>query len=105
MRARGTRRWSAVRGLDTVMAAQREVARESGCAFWNLRAAMGGKGSMPSWVRAGLAQPDYVHFTLPGYRLLGETLYELLMSQYDIFLSVRKQLEQAPGALPAQPLR
>lgn len=79
-------------GVDLILDAQRRAALENGCGFWNLRAAMGGAGSMKQWVKAGLAQGDYVHLTAPGYRLLGDSLYELIMGQYGIFLSMRKQI-------------
>ncbi len=79
-------------GTDLILAAQRQAAIEHGCAFWNLRAAMGGAGSMKQWVRAGLAQGDYVHLTAAGYKLVGQALYELIMGQYAIFVSIRKQV-------------
>ncbi|MBI5282987.1 MAG: hypothetical protein HY858_14980 [Candidatus Solibacter usitatus] len=79
-------------GVGQVLAAQRDAALESGCAFWNLRAAMGGRGSMKQWVQAGLAQGDYVHLTSPGYRLVGDSLYELIMGQYGVFVTVRRQV-------------
>lgn len=85
-------RWIPQSGLDKIIAAQREAALAAGCAFWNLRAAMGGKGSMGQWVRAGLAQADHVHFTGPGYRLIAQSMHELLMAQFEIFTSVRKQI-------------
>lgn len=47
---------------------------------------------MTQWVQAGLAQGDYVHFTGEGYRRLGETLFELLMAQYGVFETVRRQV-------------
>ena len=91
----GLRSWRRVTpypGVDRILQAQREAALANGCAFWNLRAAMGGKGSMKQWVQAGLAQGDYVHLTTPGYRLVGDSLYELIMGQYGIFQTVRRQL-------------
>jgi lysophospholipase L1-like esterase len=91
----GLRAWRRVTpypGVDRILQAQREAALANGCAFWNLRAAMGGKGSMKQWVQAGLAQGDYVHLTTPGYRLVGDSLYELIMGQYGIFQTVRRQL-------------
>lgn len=78
--------------VDHILAAQRDAALAAGCAFWNLRAAMGGKGSMRQWVNAGMAQGDFVHLTPAGYRLWGEALSGLLLGQYDIFLSVRRQI-------------
>lgn len=77
--------------VSPIVAAQKDAALETGCAFWNLRAAMGGRGSMQQWVRAGLAQGDYVHLTGEGYRLWGQALYELLLDQYGIFQAVRRQ--------------
>jgi len=79
-------------GTDQILAAQRKAALEHRCAFWNLRAAMGGPGSMKQWVRAGLAQGDYVHLTAAGYRLVGDALYELILGQYEIFLSIRNKI-------------
>lgn len=79
-------------GTDLILAAQRKAALEHGCAFWNLRAAMGGAGSMKQWVRAGLAQGDYVHLTAAGYKLVGQALYELILGQYAIFVSIRRQV-------------
>jgi lysophospholipase L1-like esterase len=88
----GRGRWIPQTGLDKIITAQREAALAAGCAFWNLRAAMGGRGSMGQWVRAGLAQADHVHFTVPGYRLIAQSMHELLMAQFEIFASVRKQI-------------
>lgn len=88
---RTRRKLAPVDNVSPIVAAQRDAAFETGCAFWNLRAAMGGRSSMQQWVRAGLAQGDYVHLTTVGYRLWGQTLYELLAGQYGIFQSVRRQ--------------
>ena len=84
--------WRSYPGVDMILAAQKEVALATGCAFWNWRSAMGGRGSMALWVRAGLAAPDYVHFSSAGYRLLGQSLGELMLSQFDIFATVRRQV-------------
>jgi lysophospholipase L1-like esterase len=77
--------------LDQVIAIQRAVARESGCAFWDWRAAMGGPGSVRQWVQAGLGQGDYTHLTGAGYRLTASTLFDELMSQYNRFLAIRAE--------------
>ena len=44
---------------------------------------------MRQWVAAGMAVNDHVHFSGPGYRMLGDALFRDLMSQYDIFLKAR----------------
>jgi hypothetical protein len=43
---------------------------------------MGGLGSMAKWEKGGLAQKDRIHFTRPGYLLLGDLLFGALMDAY-----------------------
>ena len=76
-------------GIEGIIADQRAVCRELGCAYWDLRARMGGSGSMRHWVYAGFAQNDYVHFTSEGYRRLGAVLFGDLMQQYEAFRKAR----------------
>jgi lysophospholipase L1-like esterase len=84
--------WQPLDGVDTVVEAQREAALANGCPFWDLRAKMGGKGSMQQWISAGMAQLDHVHFTAPGYRLLGDAVFRDLMSQYEVFVKARADI-------------
>ena len=63
--------WQAMDQIDMIIEAQREAAVANGCAFWDMRAKMGGKGSMQQWVTAGMAQYDHVHFTVPGIQDAG----------------------------------
>lgn len=99
--------WQPMDSLDIIVEAQRQAAEAQGCPFWDLRAKMGGKGAMQQWVNAGMAQYDHVHFTAPGYRMLGDAVFRDLMSQYDIYLKARADLvAQGDGAnsgAPAQP--
>jgi lysophospholipase L1-like esterase len=81
--------WQTLEKVDVIAEAQRQAALANGCAFWDLRAKMGGKGSMLRWVAAGMAQADHVHFTGPGYKMLGDAVFRDVMSQYDIFLQAR----------------
>jgi lysophospholipase L1-like esterase len=81
--------WLPMENIDMIVEAQRQAAIASGCAFWDLRAKMGGKGSMQQWVTAGMAQIDHVHFTGAGYRMLGDAVFRDLMSQYEVFLKAR----------------
>jgi lysophospholipase L1-like esterase len=93
--------WVTMDGIDMIVQAQREAAIANGCAFWDERAKMGGKGSMLKWVTAGMAQADHVHFTAPGYHMLGDAVFRDLMSQYDIFLQARQAIV---AEVPAEPL-
>jgi lysophospholipase L1-like esterase len=65
-----------------VIRALREAAAETGCAFWDAQAAIGGEGAMFSWMREGLAQPDGVHLTQAGYERQGRMLFDRLMAAY-----------------------
>lgn len=100
---RAGRAWTPHDNLDRIVDAQREAALGTGCAFLDLRAKMGGKGSMEHWVLAGLAQYDRVHFTSPGYRMLGQSMYRELAQHYTTFSSVREKLiSLSPGNLNGQ---
>jgi hypothetical protein len=87
--------WIPMDNIDLIVEAQREAAAATGCAFWDLRAKMGGKGAMREWVLAGMAQGDYVHFTGPGYRMIGDAVFRDLMGQYEIFLKARESIAAA----------
>lgn len=92
LRKRG---WTRAPRLDLVIQAQRDAAQANRAAFWDTHARMGGEGSMRTWVQAGLAGRDHVHFSSAGYRRLGETLYQDLMVQYNEFQSLRRQWTSA----------
>ncbi len=58
---------------------QRKVADRAGCAFFDVRRAMGGDGSMGRWVAEGLGWADYAHLTPRGQATLGKALFQALM--------------------------
>jgi len=64
--------------LTEVIDIQRDLANTLNVAFWDWRTQMGGPRVVTLWVRAGLSQPDCIHFTGEGYRLLGTTLFNQL---------------------------
>ena len=51
---------------------------------------MGGLKSMSRWQSEGLAQADKVHFTVKGYRYMGDMLYHALMQSYKEYLESKK---------------
>jgi lysophospholipase L1-like esterase len=69
--------------LGWIIEAQRDVAEELGCGFIDLQALMGGAGARDAWQRHGLAQPDGVHLTARGYRVVGERLAEQIIAAYE----------------------
>jgi lysophospholipase L1-like esterase len=65
---------------ELVERVQKELAAEHGCAFFSMRDAMGGPGSMKQWVKDGLALPDHVHFTREGYQKMADILIDDLLA-------------------------
>lgn len=70
--------------IETIRDAQRDAAFATGAAFWDSYMAMGGKNSMVTWVHSNppLGQKDYTHMTNEGARLMGQMLWEAIISEY-----------------------
>ncbi len=60
--------------LARVVRELRRAASEHACAFWDLREAMGGEGSMSKFMAHGYAAPDRVHLTRAGSRVMARRL-------------------------------
>ena len=65
---------------DLVERVQKALAAEHGCAFFSMRDAMGGPGSMKQWVKDGLGLADHVHFTREGYTRLADIIIDDLLA-------------------------
>lgn len=74
----GANKGNTLPGLDTVVEAQREIAARNGLDFFDLRASMGGAGSIEDWHAKGLAAGDKLHFTAQGYQLIGNSVADHL---------------------------
>ena len=59
-----------------------ELAKEYDAAVWDQFDIMGGLSSMRKWQDEGLAQRDKIHFTKPGYILMGDLLFNALIERY-----------------------
>ena len=72
------------RHTETMVRAQREVAFEEGCAFFDSVAAMGGPGSLRRWLQQTprLAEPDLKHLNHRGRDRMGEMIFEALVARY-----------------------
>jgi lysophospholipase L1-like esterase len=77
--------------IKKLVAAQRNVARESGVAFWTTYEAMGGEGSMAKWVKKGLGGGDLTHPSPQGAEALGDLLFKSLTTGFDAWLSRHPQ--------------
>jgi len=72
--------------LETVRDQLKQVAFDTNSAFFDMYACMGGKNSMVSWVEAGIAAKDYIHFSPSGSRKIAVLLYQALLSDYNTYL-------------------
>jgi lysophospholipase L1-like esterase len=68
--------------LHTVIAAERQIAHESGCAFFDLFAAMGGDGSLGRMRQAQLISDDLVHPRARGGDVLGALFASALVDAW-----------------------
>ena len=83
--AEGGGEWRTLPTILDVVAVQREVAAQQGCAFWNAFGAMGGRGAIQRWATwdPAMAQEDRVHLTRAGYSRLASLLGEALLRSYE----------------------
>tara|TARA_B100000927_G_scaffold161355_1_gene130042 strand:+ start:3490 stop:4887 length:1398 start_codon:yes stop_codon:yes gene_type:complete len=66
-----------------IVEAQKEAARLSEVAYFNLYKAMGGENSMVKWVEElKYANSDYVHFNYSGAKYASTLIFEFLMNAY-----------------------
>lgn len=72
--------------IKLIIEAQRKAAINEAVAFWDLRSAMGGEGSIIDWVDKGLARTDYAHMTFEGTQHIGKLLNLDLMEAYKNYL-------------------
>lgn len=75
--------------IPRITAAQQRAAEQTGSAFMSLFSAMGGEGSMITWVekeQPRLANLDYAHFNFEGAEKAGRMLIRYLMDGYSRFI-------------------
>lgn len=77
--------------LPRLIDSLRTISLRNHAAYWDIYEVMGGQSSMVTWVRNGLAGPDYVHFTPAGARKVGQTLANNFATMYD-FYRTRKNM-------------
>lgn len=82
--------------LPEVVDSLREMSLQEGIAFWDMYAAMGGRGSIVKWYRAKpqLAGADFVHFTPQGAQKMADMLYGTIQLYYRYYrLRMGKETE------------
>ncbi len=69
--------------IPAIVAEQKKASAKVGCAFWNTYEAMGGGGSMATWVERGLGQADLTHPTGSGSEVLARWVFQALVSGFN----------------------
>jgi lysophospholipase L1-like esterase len=72
--------------VENLRDAIRTAAFNTNCAFFDMYACMGGNGSMVSWVEAGIAAKDYIHFSSGGARKIATILYSAIITDYNNYI-------------------
>ena len=78
--------------LENVRDALKKATLDAGGVFWDMYEAMGGNGSMITWVKSkpALGSPDYIHFSQKGAEKISNIFYQSLMKEYDIYKLKKK---------------
>lgn len=74
------------KNAEKVRDAMMSLGSRHDAAVWDMYGVMGGLGSIKTWVKAGLANPDKIHLLKPGYVLVGDLMFNALMQTYDAHL-------------------
>jgi lysophospholipase L1-like esterase len=82
---RSSEGWVTPPTIREIIATQRRVAQEAGCAFYDQTEAMGGEGAIAAWATESppRAQRDRVHLTREGYEQLGSAFASDLLRAYE----------------------
>lgn len=65
--------------------AQRQLAQQTGIAFWNVFAAMGGENSMSRYVKNNWASKDYTHLGFRGGREIANSLLKAILLEKEFY--------------------
>ena len=94
-----------VPALPRLVAIQRQIAAEMGCAFFNTFQAMGGEGTMARWYASQprLVSADFTHPLPAGARKVGVLLDQALEAGYKGYQAKYQRQVARDGAVRTQP--
>jgi lysophospholipase L1-like esterase len=79
-----------------VQQSMKRLAKKQDAALWDMFEVMGGLNSIVRWQRYGLAKADRIHFTRPGYLLMGDLIFDALIRDFGDYL--QRQYDSAEQA-------
>lgn len=82
--------------IPRLVQAAKEVAAQTGCAFYNLFEAMGGEGTARRWYHSTprLVSSDYGHLEAAGSVRVGDLLSDFLLEEYEHYIEWKTQRER-----------
>lgn len=83
-------KFEAYPNIPAIIEMQQIAARNKGAAFWDMRSAMGGVGSIINYVEKDWARTDYAHLTLKGTEQIGNKLAADILEGYEKYLIVNE---------------
>jgi hypothetical protein len=91
--------------IDRLTRMKREAAEQTGSAFWDFRAAMGGELSVIQFVKHGMAWNDYIHLTDKGGAYMGRRVAYALLRDLAGYLEKHPDAGCAPDRAERAPSR
>ncbi|MCR4853367.1 MAG: hypothetical protein K5893_07245 [Prevotella sp.] len=73
-----------MKGIELLLSYQQKLAQEEKVGFFSMFDAMGGRGSMGTFVKNGWAGKDYTHINMKGGNFLGKKLYDAIIFGADL---------------------
>ncbi len=82
--------------LEDIRDALKDAALSSDCLFWDMYEGMGGRNSMPLWVKTepALGASDYIHFTPKGAVKISQIFIKELYKMYDAYEASQKKKKE-----------
>lgn len=75
-----------MKGVEELLACQREMAADGKIAFLDLFTAMGGRASMRKLVEQKCANKDYTHINMKGGKIIGKHVFNSIVAGYDNYV-------------------
>lgn len=69
-----------------VREAMKELSEKHNGVVWDMFGIMGGIDSIKKWEENGLAKSDKIHFSVKGYKLIGDLLFEAIINSYGEYI-------------------
>ena len=67
-----------MKGIKELVSVQRDIAKDSKIAYWDMFTAMGGDGAIGRLAAEGYAEKDYIHLNPKGGKIIAKSFYDAI---------------------------